>query len=719
MDCNESVARTMVHNNRSHKHSRKSDTSDDKSKAFSSSGSFSVASQASVVAVCENKNNRSSDASKDILYGDDEDAKVKARAVSAAFGTASPGVVHISEDGKLTPRQKSKSRGAKLSLEEDGRGKKKSSRRDRKSSSRRSTDSATSLLYGDEDAKTKGSSASSWSSPGVVDVSEDGIYNPRGKSSRSPQAVLYGDHDEKAKAKSSMGSTFVFPGVVSINEDGMVTPKSNRSVSCTLYGDEDKKAKLKGSMGSFLTSPGVVSISEDGMVTPKSYRSVASTLYGDEDEKAKLKGSRASTPGVVAINDEGSAERHNSRSPRTSRSPRSSRRSTTRSSRRSTRSSRTISDSSARTETSEDILYGNDEDAKAKASIGKATAPGVDRIEESAFPKPGDKGYVSDPLFASNEKPNIKSSRKLRGTPKSRDLSRRKMDRLALGDQCEESEDDMFVMEDKQKTFDNKKKEEAKSKKKGLLAMIYLCLLVLTAAGIGAYFALRNDDDDATGTQNANLEDPTTSPSFAPSKSRSPTSSPTFKQIYYPPKPEDCLAISKNRTIFGQNNLEQSEFGINLDVTLIEAGDISPIAVQVLLDAIQAKLLPKFAGCDQVMKNRRDLMKMTVPLARVPSYQRQLGIAGSRFVILNAFVMGSEDSETFCIEGSEMPLQCHRVVVELIVFLKGSIKFIDILNLIGDEVPIGTNLVFPLDLDVPFFDVKMVGVDILTPTAAP
>ncbi|KAL3928333.1 MAG: hypothetical protein SGBAC_012696, partial [Bacillariaceae sp.] len=229
--------------------------------------------------------------------------------------------------------------------------------------------------------------------------------------------------------------------------------------------------------------------------------------------------------------------------------------------------------------------------------------------------------------------------------------------------------------------------QEKKKKKRGIIVCL-CCLLLLIAIIIGVVFGTRGDI--TTAVEDVAVND-TAAPSGSSSGSPSlaPSDSPTFTQLYDPPSIEDCIAISLNRTTSAERSeLDQFDFGLVIDVTLETQDDgISGSQVFTLASAIQEKLVPKVIGCPDV--SRRNLLQEGPSMIRgilQAQKQRHLAVGDNlgenRFAIADAFVKGNPVQDA-CTE-TRFPEQCHRVFMDLAVFLKGPIRLLDIIVLISE-----------------------------------
>ncbi|KAL3932610.1 MAG: hypothetical protein SGBAC_010768 [Bacillariaceae sp.] len=162
-----------------------------------------------------------------------------------------------------------------------------------------------------------------------------------------------------------------------------------------------------------------------------------------------------------------------------------------------------------------------------------------------------------------------------------------------------------------------------------------------------------------------------------------------------------------------------------LDVTLETFGDISPSQVFLIAQAIQEKLVPPLLGCADAIESRR---KLETIRGGTHDHSRQLDVTGTnkRYFIANAFVLKAKEIQQACTE-TDFPALCHKIFVELTVFLKDAIRLLDIIFLISEEVGEllkesgvnDNNLKGPLRLEYPIFNVQLVQINAVTPTQAP
>lgn len=230
------------------------------------------------------------------------------------------------------------------------------------------------------------------------------------------------------------------------------------------------------------------------------------------------------------------------------------------------------------------------------------------------------------------------------------------------------------------------------------IAIVMVVALFLIVGSVLAYLSTRvTSNTEATQIQS----DEPTPPPFSltdmvgtESPSVLPTPFPTEpvlleKLLYAPPSESDCNAIALNQTTAGREMMLEANFGLELDVVLSNDTVMTDETLEELLDAIQEKILPSLTGCNILLDEF---------------------VENWRFVIFDVFVKGALRQEETCRDEDLSPQNCHRVFMELSLFLKGRVRFLDIMGLISSET---------MDLSEPFLVVKMVGARGLTPTASP
>jgi len=244
---------------------------------------------------------------------------------------------------------------------------------------------------------------------------------------------------------------------------------------------------------------------------------------------------------------------------------------------------------------------------------------------------------------------------------------------------------------------EEKSASESSSKYKLILTAV---VIIFLGIGLGVFFWVRK-----VHSQNAQKSLP-----------------PTIELLYDSPSEEDCIAISRNETINGQEDLEPVKFSISFDVTLSNDGGMTDALVQQLLNGIQERFIPFLVGCQESI-GRRYLVEQKQPIIQGTHQTRHLQIEASRrYVILNAFVKkGKGGVESVCQDGSPPFLEsCYNVLVDLSIFAQGQIGTLETYNLIYNGAKSGANIRNALGLKSPFEEVKMTDdVRRLTPTQAP
>ncbi|KAL3937071.1 MAG: hypothetical protein SGBAC_007738 [Bacillariaceae sp.] len=448
-------------------------------------------------------------------------------------------------------------------------------------------------------------------------------------------------------------------------------------------------------------------------------------------EKASSRGAAASKPGVVSVsdnskNDTRSSSSHNNRDSKKSRSSNRRKRKDKRSSRRadsnsnSNKSSRSPSgrsknsrsnEKSSRSTSAKDAFeIAEEKDAKAKAKISrgssKATSPGVQRIENSAAPKTGDKGFVADPLFQENQRkvstPVVHNSAAgivldengvptSNGTPKG-------MDQVATGVAAVESAPD-----------DDKPENQRKGNNK-LFILLAVIFLFLVGGGVAAFVALKGGDDEE-------VSQATALPSVAPLTplNTAPTISPTMEVIYDAPSESDCDIIARNETtIAGQQDDETvNTVQLTFEVTLSADVAMSNDVVTEMAMAIQKWIVPSLVGCGS--RTRRALSAVGTTGIRGSIENRQLESDQWRYAISNAFVQGELNPNQSC--AKEDDSNCNIVEMELHLFLKAQMQFLS--SRVEREFENNTTLVDLLQLDDSFAEVKLASLSMVELSDAP
>ena len=141
--------------------------------------------------------------------------------------------------------------------------------------------------------------------------------------------------------------------------------------------------------------------------------------------------------------------------------------------------------------------------------------------------------------------------------------------------------------------------------------------------------------------------------------------------------------------------MDNADFSLGLDVVLSDNATMTEPLVDELMTAIQEKILPSLAGCN----------------IQVDEFVEEW-----RFVIFDAFVNGKVETDKSCEDEVLARRNCHFVSTQLDLFLKGRVRFLDIIDLISDEE---ANISDHLGLSQPFEVVKLVKIENLTPTAVP
>mmetsp|Transcript_12526 Transcript_12526/g.29911 ORF Transcript_12526/g.29911 Transcript_12526/m.29911 type:complete len:1047 (+) Transcript_12526:100-3240(+) len=544
------------------------------------------------------------------------------------------------------------------------------------------------MLYGtDDDAKAKGKSRRRGGSERVISPGVEHFASNNSVAANSVAvSTLYGDDaDAKAKAKASRGGEGAsYPGVDRVSTSPWRTKSARGSVSgvSTSTGTVSSGSRAKSETASIHDTD---EHSVHGTV------STTSTLYGSEaDVKAKARAGRggsnfACNPGVDRVHYDESVA------------------STT------------------------DTLYGTDADAKAKARASKykvspgvsartGSTVGIGSLDESA--RSGSSVSLDVPFIEDSKEEEAPVARKVSigstdsgssrhdEDPERNPLISSETAAAARGIQMPNDPD--APPRDDDGSVDKRADEKRKSRKRRCL---FLLFLLLAGGGVAAwYFLFRNDGNSNEDAQinSSDIQDPSSAPSSSSgsknvpvvplatsSPSMSPSDFPTQELLYERPSESDCDLIAKNQTIAGREEMEKADFGLDLEVVLADNATMTEPLLDELMGAIQEKLLPSLAGCSIIVDRFLEAW---------------------RFVIFDAFVKGRAQPEETCLDEEVLGENCHRVFAELALFLKGDVRFLDIIRLISDEYENFSN---HLGLSDQFLVVQMIGIKGLTPTAPP
>ncbi|CAJ1965914.1 unnamed protein product [Cylindrotheca closterium] len=605
---------------------------------------------------------------------------------------------HDARDADKKERGKLPREGLHRKHNQHNRGLKESYRHASTKSAMSKSSAAIDTLYGDE-ADSKAKAKSSRGSPARVRApGVEHVLTPSSSNNDDIVSALYGsDSDTKAKASGRNFVPAVVPGVeyeYSHRSTAIKSPtssKSNRAIN-TLYGsDADVKSKAKSSRG--LASGNYPGMKQYNSPTATN-RSTASTmsnttintLYGsDAESKARTKGSRggaepASVPGVEYLH-----------------SPPANILST---------------GGSARSNATINTLYGDDSDAKARARRPKgggdlSQPSGIEGVNHQMSTSLADSMFstsATDFQLAGDDNAARRAKRRMsNGSAHSYSSNHLDPERKTTvsttaggslsfdGISCRMPNDPEAAPDTDRNNLTVEEKPR-KSRKKRIAC--FLLLLLLIAGGAAAWFFLfrNNSQIKSLGIQDPTPSAPSLSnkttlspstPLFTEYPSALPTSPPTVKQLYERPSESDCQSIARNQTIQGRETMETADFGLDVEVVLFDGSNITESLVQELLDAIQEKILPSLAGCSVIVDELLEAW---------------------RFVIFDAFVKGNAARDEKCQDRELMTKNCHRVYVELALFLKGKVRFLDIIGLISD----GTlNLSNHLGLSDPFLVVNL------------
>ncbi|KAL3927435.1 MAG: hypothetical protein SGBAC_013089, partial [Bacillariaceae sp.] len=204
----------------------------------------------------------------------------------------------------------------------------------------------------------------------------------------------------------------------------------------------------------------------------------------------------------------------------------------------------------------------------------------------------------------------------------------------------------------------------------------FVAVFLLIFGGGAIFLVLRPDlassDDSPLGIATTNsTENPTRNPTAAPTTAVE-TLQPTESYLYDPPSEEECTMIQNNEMVAGQSNMTYRNFNLHFDVLVDDQESLEiDFLVDELLIAIESYFVPSLAGCDDVISSEEGT-------------RRRLALL--RYVIANADIDGEVGVDESCTTTEEQP--CFRVVVNLKVYLKGSVRIAQLLNLIVGVVDI-------------------------------
>jgi len=211
--------------------------------------------------------------------------------------------------------------------------------------------------------------------------------------------------------------------------------------------------------------------------------------------------------------------------------------------------------------------------------------------------------------------------------------------------------------------------------KKRLLVGIILCLLILLgiAAGVAWYFLTQvneenvNTNNPSTNNPSASSRMPSEVPTLYPTtlSSSTPTNIPL---LFDPPNEEDCFNIRDQRPVRKQDDMVQTPFGLDLDVTVQEGTD-TQVWLEALTEAVQQKLILDLTGCSTLQRK-----------LELDSNEHHRYLNENRFVIGNANATGEFQIEKECLPSAPQP--CFRYVVTMDLYLKQALSNFELITLV-------------------------------------
>jgi hypothetical protein len=170
--------------------------------------------------------------------------------------------------------------------------------------------------------------------------------------------------------------------------------------------------------------------------------------------------------------------------------------------------------------------------------------------------------------------------------------------------------------------------------------------------------------------------------------------------VYDPPTAEDCTAIANGFQLKGQDDMIIEYLDVDTDVMLDSDVDLEPLLAD-FLEKIKQQLVPALAECPE--DDRRGLRRI-----------RLLESSNPKYVIANTHVQVESLPKASCAVGSSK--NCHRVLVKLKLFLKGS-EYVSTLMNVVYGVGLKSPLMQTLGLGSPYSQIDFVAINSGSPTA--
>jgi hypothetical protein len=161
--------------------------------------------------------------------------------------------------------------------------------------------------------------------------------------------------------------------------------------------------------------------------------------------------------------------------------------------------------------------------------------------------------------------------------------------------------------------------------------------------------------------------------------------------VYDPPTAEDCTAIANGFKLKGQDDMIVEHLHVDIDVTLDSDVDLEPLLAD-FLEKMKQQLVPALAECPE--DDRRGVRGL-----------RLLESSNPKYIIANTHVQVESLPKASCAVGSSK--SCHRVLIKLELFLKGSENVSTLKNVIHG-VALKRPLMETLGLESPYSQIDVV-----------
>jgi len=203
------------------------------------------------------------------------------------------------------------------------------------------------------------------------------------------------------------------------------------------------------------------------------------------------------------------------------------------------------------------------------------------------------------------------------------------------------------------------------------------------------------------------------------------TPAPTVK-VFDPPTDAQCLSISQGEPIAGQENLVPAFFEVSKEVDFVSGSDVDQL-ISELQKAMQDQIASALASCPDVDGTRRLAQEAalgsessTVGGVRGRSRNlRNLQATIKEFVVRNVKMNSNQDLQSSCTGSSNTDGEECIVVTTLVTLFLGESQDMEALSdLVSTTFTSGLTLA-NLGLDIPFRDVRYIGLAESTGTESP